>query len=300
VTPEDVAHVAAKYVHKDQLVVLVVGNAAEFDKPLSSLGAVSNVDITIPGAPAADAPSPETPGAGQEKPQAASNPEGKALALKVADAMGGLQKLKSIHSMKMSIALVEKTPQGEMRTPLESTLICPDTMHAEIETPYGKLTIVVSPDAGFVITPGGDVHDFPPAQKNDTVLQVKRDLVCMAQHADDPAYSFTAGATQKVGDVETRIVDVTGPGVTIRWYVDPASGRILRETYQAMGQSGPFEGGTTLSNWKTENGLTLPAIHANQQNGKDTSSAEFTKIEFNPMVDPKLFQKPAAEAKPAQ
>ena len=48
VTPADVARVAAKYLHKNQLAVLVVGHAAEFDKPLSSVGPVTNVDITIP------------------------------------------------------------------------------------------------------------------------------------------------------------------------------------------------------------------------------------------------------------
>jgi zinc protease len=47
----DVARVAAKYLHKDQLAVLVVGNPAEFDKPLTSLGPVTNVDITIPPPP---------------------------------------------------------------------------------------------------------------------------------------------------------------------------------------------------------------------------------------------------------
>ena len=42
VTAADVARVATKYVHKDQLAVLVVGNPPEFDKPLSTLGAVKN------------------------------------------------------------------------------------------------------------------------------------------------------------------------------------------------------------------------------------------------------------------
>jgi zinc protease len=48
VSREDIARVAATYLHKDQLAVLVVGNTAEFDKPLSSLGTVTNVEITIP------------------------------------------------------------------------------------------------------------------------------------------------------------------------------------------------------------------------------------------------------------
>jgi zinc protease len=53
VTAADVNRVAAKYVHRDQLAVLVVGNPKEFDKPLSSLGTVKEIDITIPPPPGA-------------------------------------------------------------------------------------------------------------------------------------------------------------------------------------------------------------------------------------------------------
>ncbi|MBV8053199.1 MAG: insulinase family protein [Acidobacteriaceae bacterium] len=51
VQPADVQRVAAKYLHKDQMRVLVVGNTSEFDKPLSELGPVTNVDISIPPPP---------------------------------------------------------------------------------------------------------------------------------------------------------------------------------------------------------------------------------------------------------
>jgi zinc protease len=51
VTREDVARVAAKYIHREQMAVLVVGNASEFDKPLSSLGTVNKLDIAIPAPP---------------------------------------------------------------------------------------------------------------------------------------------------------------------------------------------------------------------------------------------------------
>ena len=52
VTIADVTRVAAKYVHKDRMAVLVVGNDADFGKALNSLGPVQDVDITIPPPPA--------------------------------------------------------------------------------------------------------------------------------------------------------------------------------------------------------------------------------------------------------
>ena len=48
VTPADVQRVAKTYVHPDRLAVLVVGNEKDFEKPLSSLGNVTTIDITIP------------------------------------------------------------------------------------------------------------------------------------------------------------------------------------------------------------------------------------------------------------
>ena len=50
----DVARIPPKYLHKDQLAILVVGNTSEFDKPLASLGPVTKVDITIPPPPGAE------------------------------------------------------------------------------------------------------------------------------------------------------------------------------------------------------------------------------------------------------
>src|ERR1019366_8147995 len=53
VTAEDVTRVARKYVHRDRMAVLVVGNDAEFDKPLNTVGLpLENGDISIPPPPA--------------------------------------------------------------------------------------------------------------------------------------------------------------------------------------------------------------------------------------------------------
>jgi zinc protease len=284
VTAADVNRVAAKYLHRDQLAVLVVGNTKEFDKPLSSLGSVKDIDITIP-------PPPAEKGQGEEtaKP-AASNPEGKALAAKVSAAMGGLPKLKSIKAMHVSIA---ESDSGGAPSPVDVFLAFPDRMHVDVQTPQGKLTIVASPDAAFMSMAGMGSRSMPPAQKTEMLSQLQHDLVYVAQHTDDPSFTFTAAATEKIGDVDAAILDIGGAIPWVRWYIDPKTGYVLREKYKAMGQSGPFEGETNLADWRAADGLTLPYKHQNKQNGKETSNAEVKKIELNPTLDPKLFAKPA-------
>jgi zinc protease len=289
VTAAQVNAVAAKYLHKDQLAVLVVGNTKEFDKPLSSLGPVKEVNITIP-------PPQEGPEAKEESKPVASNPEGKALAAKVAAAMGGLPKLHSIKTMHVNIS---ESDAGGPPSPVDVYVAFPDSMHVEMQIPQGKLTIVASPQTAFMSLPGMGTRSMPPAQKSEMLSQLHHDLVYVAQHADDSAFSFAANGTEKIGDVDAAILDIGGAIPWVRWYIDPKSGYILREKYKGMGQQGPFDGETDLADWRTADGLTMPYKHENKQNGQPTSTAEFKKIEVNPQLDPKLFEK-AAESTPGQ
>ncbi len=155
------------------------------------------------------------------------------------------------------------------------------------------MNIVVTPDAAFLVFPGGKVQNFPAAQKAETLEQIKRDPIFIASHAKDSNVFFRAGETEKVGDVDARIVDVNAAGAAIRWFVDPQSGHILKETYSTLTQSGPAQGETILENWKTVNGVTLPFSRKNMQNGQDSSGSEIGAIEFNPNVDSKLFERPS-------
>jgi hypothetical protein len=289
-TKEDVNRVAGKYLHKDQLAVLVVGNPKDFDKPLSALGPVTNVDITIPPPPGesnADA-TPATPPSAP----ANSNPEGKALAAKVAESMGGATKLKSVHAMR---ARIEQQSQDEPSPPVEVTIVFPDRMHVSMDSPMGPMNVVFTPTSAFMAAQG-QVRDIPVSQQKESLEQIKRDQTYIVQHFDDPKFTFTANGSEKIGDIDTKIVDVNADGTAMRWYVDPKTGRILRETYSAMGRSGPFQGETDLSDWKSFDGVTLPAKHVNKQDGKESSTVTFTEIHINPEVDPKLFDKPASKS----
>jgi zinc protease len=295
VTAADVNRIASKYVHRDQLAVLVVGNTKDFDKPLSSLGSVKEIDITIPPPPGAKEGAKEEENA---KPTA-SNEEGKALAAKVVAAMGGEAKLAAIKSIKAELTITQKTPQGEFPMQMETVIVYPDHLHAEMQTPNGTMNIVVTPDVAFMAMPGQGMRDFPASQKTESLEQIKRDPIFIASHANDPNVFFRAGGTEKVGDIEASIVDVNAAGVAIRWFVDPQTGHILKETYRTLSQGQPAQGETEMKDWKSVNGVNVPFTRQNKQNGQDSSKSEYTSVEFNPAVDPKLFEKPA-EKSPAQ
>ncbi len=292
VTTAHVARVVAKYLHKDQLAVLVVGNTAEFDKPLSSLGTVTDVDITIPPPPgekqekSAEATPPEAKG---------SNPEGKALAAKVAQALGGETKLQSVKSVKSAFTVTQLGGAMQGTIQIESTTVYPEHSRVDIQAPQGTFSMITTPDAAFGLAADG-ARELPASRKNENLAQIHRDPIYLAQRVNDPAFSFTSAGTDKTGGAETTIVDVSGPGVTMRWFVDPQTGKIVRETYKAVGQSGPFDGETAFSEWKTVDGLNLPFHRANKQNGQDSSSVQFTSFQINPVVDSKIFEKPASPA----
>ena len=270
VTAADVNRVAAKYVHRDQLAVLVVGNTKEFDKPLSSLGPVKEIDISIPPPPGAKRDENAKP--------TASNEEGKALAAKVVAAMGGEAKLAAIKAIKAELTLTQKTPQGEFPMQMETFIVYPDHLHAAMQTPNGTMNIVVTPDAAFMAFPGQGMRDFPASQKAETLDQIKRDPIFIASHAKNPDVFFVAGGIEKVGDIEVRIVDVNAAGTAIRWFVDPQTGHILKETYRTLNQGQPVQGETDMADWKPVNGVNVPFLRQNKQNGQDSSKAEYTSL----------------------
>jgi zinc protease len=292
VNTADVARVAAKYVHKDQLAVLVVGNTAEFDKPLSSLGAVTDVDITIPPPPGGKAEKAETVPAAEKK---VSNPEGKALAGRVAQALGGETKLQSVKSLKSAFAVTQQSGPMQGTIQAESTIVFPDHMKADLQTPQGTFSMIVTPEAAFVSAASMGVQDMPASRKNESLEQIHRDIIYVAQHVNDPEFSFTLSGKDDSGDVDYAIVDVSGPGVRLRWFVNPQTGKIIGEDYKAMGQSGPVDSETSFSDWRQVDGLSLP-FHRDNKQGKEVSSVQFTSIQINPAVDLKIFEKPASPA----
>jgi zinc protease len=280
-TAEDVDRVARKYLIKDKFAVLVVGKASDFDKPMSSFGTVTNIDITIPS-PRATAASAAS---------SASNAEGKALLHKVIAAAGGADKLNSIRAVRAKIIFTRKALNLSLNA--EETQVLPDKMYQRMNTPGGDWVMVISPQDSFIIAGGTGVQPMPPSQREDQLNGVHRHLWYVAQHANDPQYSFTARGMEKVGDVQAAVLEIQGGGQQWRWYVDPQNGHVLREQSEGIGPNGPATRIVDFSDWKAVDGITLPFHEELSINGQPTATMVVSSYEFNPSVDPKIFEKPA-------
>ena len=285
VTAADVARVAKKYVHPDQLALLIVGNQKEFDKPVSSLGEFKTVDITIPepgSKPAAAGPASTKPA------PAASNAAGMALVRKVQDFAGGKAKLDALQATHSVGSMSVKTPQGMMDMEIDSIEQYPAMQRRTMKMPMGEMTMVITPDTAFVVAPMG-VQDLPSSQRDAMTREMRQDFLGILKNIDKPGYTFTADGIEKVSGVDASVLDISIDGSELKWYVDPGTGKLLRTASKGrMGQQV-----TDYTEWKSVGGLTLPSAFTLTTNGEKAGSGQLKTIEVNPTIDPASFRKPA-------
>jgi zinc protease len=279
VTTDDVDRVARKYLDKNKFAVLVVGNAADFDKPLSTFGAVTSLDITIP-----------KPGAANSAFPAASNPEGKALLAKVIESAGGAAKLSTLKTVRRKATVTLKA-QG-MQIESEQIEVGEDKVHIKLNTPGGEMVMVASDQGGFMFVAAMGTRDMPGSQRVTTMKNLRFELWSIARHADDPRYTFAAHGKEKIGDVEATVLDISNSTDQLRWFVDPKTGRVLRSQFEGDTPTGPATQVVDFSEWKTVDGVTLPFHSELSSNGTPSASVAVTSLELNPAVDAKLFDRP--------
>ncbi|MFI5104309.1 MAG: M16 family metallopeptidase, partial [Terriglobales bacterium] len=280
VTATDVNRVAAKYLDKSKFSVLVVGKAADFDKPLSTFGKVTTVDITIPTGAAAAAAAP-----------AASNPEGRALLAKVIEAAGGAAKLNAVKTYRRKAAYTIKAQGATLD--VEETSVGDDKTHLKINTPGGEMVMVATAQGGFMsMAAMGAPREMPASQKDDTLRGLRRRIWYVAQHAADPQFAFAAQGKEKVGDGEAAVLDISHGGEQLRWFVDEKTGRVLRAQFQGTGPTGPNTQVVEYSDWKTVDGVNMAFHEEVTADGKPSATVATSAVEINPTVDPKIFDKP--------
>ena len=283
-TPADVDRVAHKYVHPEQFAVLVVGNDKEFVKPLTQLGQVTPIDITIPE------PGAQATGARSAPKQ--NSPEARALAEKVASFMGGAGKLAAVESIRQVSTIEQQTPQGPMTLESDTYTVPPEQSVSIVRTQRlpAPMHLILTPAGAWMSVEGMGSQAMPASMKQDRVAAIHRDPIYLLQHLGD------AGVTVSMGDkaADGQTIEISGDGVNVRWVIDPQSGRLVKSAFTATGQQGPVQRTVEYSDWRDASGIKLPFKREVTENGKPSGTETVKSFEINPTIDPKLFEKPAA------
>jgi hypothetical protein len=221
------------------------------------------------------------------------NPDARTLVLKVQRALGDGDKLRQVKSIHNVLAVVQKTPRGDQELEADVTVVLPNHVTTIIKSRKLKNDIhqVFAPEGSFQVS-GSQAKYLPANEYQNMVDQIEHDPVSVVLHIDDPAYRFVLGGTQKVDGVDAAILAITVKDETFYWYVDPASGHILRADDVKMGANGPVKLSRLFTNWKTTNGISEPTHFVVWEGGELASTQDLRSVEYNVTVDPGIFQKP--------
>jgi hypothetical protein len=287
-TPADVDRVAHKYIHSDQFAVLIVGNDKEFVKPLSTLGLVTPIDISIPEGTATQPSSAE----GAAAKPAQTDPQAKALLDKFITFIGGADKVNAVKAIRQVSSAEQNTPQGTVALDTDTYTVFPDQFHSIVRTAQlpAPMHVIVSNAGAWMSLEGQGTRDMPASMKQDRLSSIRRGPLAVAQHAGE--FMITLGDKSADG----QAIDISGAGVSVRWVLDPQTGRLLRSSFTASGQAGPIQRTIEFSDWRPAGGLNLPYKAVVQENGQQAGSEQIKSYEINPKIDPKLFEKPSETA----
>jgi hypothetical protein len=249
------------------------------------------------GSAAAQAPAPAVTLAPVSAPAKKAEPspqsvkEGKALFAKFVDGLGGTAKVRKVHDLQTRGLVTAKTPDGDMVMEVQTAMIFPDRVSQQLDAPFGRMVMVATPAGAFIVGPNA-VQDLPPEMQDELLKQVRRMPMLLAQKSGDPRLIAVAAGTERVGDVETRVLDVSYEGAAVRWFLDPTTYRILRSSHTSVGPQGEAKIVSDYSDYKMVDGFPV-AFHLDVfTNGSKDQVLALEECKINPGVEAKLFDKP--------
>jgi zinc protease len=261
VTAADVLRVAKAHFLPENLAIVAVGNPKDFGKPLTSLGKVIPIDLTIPEPKQATATG-----------DAASLNRGKALLERAQQAMGGADKLAALKDMTRTLELTMDPSAGGMKVK-ETTQLLGGQLRQDQELPFGKMVAYTDGKTGWLSTPQGTMN-MPP----DVLRQVRGDLF---RELPELMLS-TRDSSRTVNAVADNAVEISGGGLSVKVEFDPATGLPSRQTYQEQGPTGaPSEVVETVSDWRDASGVKMPFKVVLEQGGKKAGEAVVSGYQFN-------------------
>ena len=279
VTKADALRVAKQYWNPANLAVLIVGKASDFDQPVSPLGKMTSIDISIPK-PKASA----VAGATSE-----SLAKGKQLLAKVREAMGG-DKLASVNTVVSKANLTVTTPQGEMSLKTEITRKAGKSLQKMV-TPMGEM--LQGFDGTKVWMKAGDnVQDGPPDGAAAAKDEAFRETIGLL--AKSAGLTAQALGESKLGGktVEGLLISDPNSKMQVKFFIDPTTNLVAGRAYNGALFGPPGEVEELYLDYKVVNGIKFPSHSVLSQNGAKRAELRIDDISVNPNVPDSAFARP--------
>jgi outer membrane lipoprotein-sorting protein len=283
VTKADVKRVASKYLHPDKFALIAVGKSSDFDKPLNSLGDVTEVDIAIPP------PSPElVPEAGEE-----AVTRGKEILAYVIEAHGGLDKLKRVNNIVTKRRMVVNTPGGMMELDGEATIVFPTKARFDMVIPAMgmQMSRVYDGQSAWLVMSQG-VQPLPAAFVEEAKKEIFRDSIPLLTYISDKGVSVQyLGAEDVKGKMTDVILVSNTPADSLKLFIDQETKHIVKKKYQALTEQGPAEREEFLDDYREVSGVMVAFHTVLVDNGEKSAEITFSEVMLNTEVDESLFEK---------
>ena len=214
-------------------------------------------------------------------------------------AQGGMEKLKSIKSMR----LTGKMKMGPMEAPITIVKVRPSEMRVDFTIQGMTGTSAYDGTAGWTLMPfmgNKDAQKMTEEELKET--RTEADF-------DGPTFDYKAkgNKVEYVGKVDTegtatyKLHVTTKEGIESNVYLDAETYLVIRADGTRNVQGQDLEMETSIGDYKTVEGLMLPFSTESHIKGKENMGGQaitLEKIELNPKVDAAMFKMPAVAAAP--
>jgi zinc protease len=282
VTKADVLRVAKQYLKPDQFIILVLGKEKDFEQPLSSLGKVTPIDISIP--------TPKAEPLAAATPEAAS--QGKEILGKALDAMGG-PAIGAVKEFIVIADLVLRAPQGEFSMKTESTVRLAGKLLTKMTTPVGEILQGFDGKTAWMKTPQG-TQDLPDSQREEMESNIFRNTFSLFQNFESNAVKVQALGSATVDGQAVDSVAIIDPAHNrqVQLLIDSKTHLPLKKIYTASLMGAPGEVEEVYSDYREISGLKIPFKVILNQNGKKLGEQTTTEVKINPGLKDEAFNKP--------
>jgi len=305
VTVDDIQRVARTYLHPDQLSIVLVGDAAKFEKQLAGVGfgqferiPVSELDLSLPALrrrAATGAGRLEPIGYGLQtppaRPGAAPREDADALIARAVQGKGGLEKLRSIRTIHAESETIVEADGKKVTIPTTIRIKYPGAFRVDSEMPAGRVAQVF--DSGtFWIQDARGATTAPATAAESMRGNVQRDAIALLLALADGRVKARRGDDLDVDGRRLPVLDVAlKPGGPLVLVLDPDSGLILRERYPAPEAAGQIE--ERFSDYRDVDGIKVAFSVSVTHPQLGEVVRRMRRVAFNVPLDALLFTKPS-------